>query len=38
VTGATVNVSGRIVLRASRIGSDTQLAQMAGLVAEAQSG
>ncbi|MBS4727938.1 copper-translocating P-type ATPase [Mycobacterium sp. SM1] len=38
VTGATVNVSGRIVVRANRIGSDTQLAQMARLVTEAQTG
>ncbi|MDI3313105.1 MAG: heavy metal translocating P-type ATPase [Mycobacterium sp.] len=38
VTGATINVGGRIVVRASRIGSDTQLAQMARLVTEAQRG
>ena len=38
VTGATVNVGGRIVVRATRIGSDTQLAQMARLVEEAQNG
>ena len=38
VVGATVNVGGRIVVRANRIGSDTQLAQMAKLVEEAQSG
>lgn len=38
VVGATVNVGGRIVVRAKRIGSDTQLAQMARLVEEAQSG
>ncbi|WP_182172444.1 heavy metal translocating P-type ATPase [Flaviflexus equikiangi] len=38
VTGATVNVSGRIVVRAARVGSDTQLAQMAKLVEEAQTG
>ena len=38
VVGATVNVSGRIVVRANRIGSDTQLAQMARLVEEAQNG
>ncbi|OBJ83215.1 copper-translocating P-type ATPase [Mycobacterium gordonae] len=38
VAGATVNVGGRIVVRANRIGSDTQLAQMAKLVEEAQSG
>lgn len=38
VTGATVNVGGRLVIRATRVGSDTQLAQMARLVEEAQSG
>ena len=38
VVGATVNVGGRLVVRANRIGSDTQLAQMAKLVEEAQSG
>ncbi|WP_040864214.1 heavy metal translocating P-type ATPase [Nocardia exalbida] len=38
VVGATVNVGGRIVVRATRIGSDTQLAQMAKLVEDAQSG
>ncbi len=38
VTGATVNTSGRIVVRATRVGADTQLAQMARLVEEAQSG
>ncbi len=38
VTGATVNAGGRIVVRATRIGADTQLAQMARLVEEAQSG
>lgn len=38
VVGATVNVGGRIVVRANRIGADTQLAQMARLVEEAQSG
>lgn len=38
VVGATVNVGGRLVVRASRIGSDTQLAQMAQLVEEAQNG
>jgi len=38
VAGATVNVGGRIVVRATRIGSDTQLAQMARLVEAAQSG
>lgn len=38
VTGATVNAGGRLVVRASRIGSDTRLAQMARLVEDAQSG
>jgi len=38
VTGATVNAGGRIVVRATRIGADTQLAQMAKLVEDAQTG
>ncbi|WP_336640205.1 heavy metal translocating P-type ATPase [Microbacterium sp. USHLN272] len=38
VTGATVNAGGRLVVRATRIGADTQLAQMARLVEEAQTG
>ncbi|MDQ0618147.1 heavy metal translocating P-type ATPase [Arthrobacter globiformis] len=38
VTGATVNSGGRLVVRANRVGSDTQLAQMARLVENAQSG
>lgn len=38
VTGATVNSGGRLVVRATRIGSDTQLAQMARLVEDAQTG
>jgi len=38
VVGATVNAGGRLVVRANRIGSDTQLAQMAKLVEDAQSG
>ncbi|MEE2057919.1 heavy metal translocating P-type ATPase [Rhodococcus artemisiae] len=38
VIGATVNVGGRIVVRANRVGSDTQLAQMAKLVEDAQTG
>ena len=38
VTGATVNAGGRLVVRATRVGADTQLAQMAKLVTEAQSG
>ncbi|MFC7247084.1 heavy metal translocating P-type ATPase [Catellatospora aurea] len=38
VVGATVNAGGRLVVRATRVGADTQLAQMAKLVTEAQSG
>ena len=38
VVGATVNVGGRLQVRATHIGADTQLAQMARLVTEAQSG
>ena len=38
VVGATVNAGGRLLVRASRVGSDTQLAQMARLVEEAQHG
>lgn len=38
VVGATVNASGRLVVRATRVGSDTQLAQMAKLVEDAQTG
>ncbi len=38
VAGATVNAGGRLVVRATRIGADTQLAQMARLVEEAQTG
>ncbi|MET0812691.1 MAG: heavy metal translocating P-type ATPase [Microbacterium sp.] len=38
VVGATVNAGGRLVVRATRVGQDTQLAQMARLVEEAQSG
>ncbi|GAA0530834.1 carbonate dehydratase [Saccharopolyspora subtropica] len=38
VVGATVNAGGRLVVRATRIGSDTQLAQMAKLVEDAQTG
>jgi Cu+-exporting ATPase len=38
VVGATVNAGGRLVIRATRVGEDTQLAQMARLVEEAQSG
>ncbi|WP_062428782.1 heavy metal translocating P-type ATPase [Herbidospora daliensis] len=38
VTGATVNAGGRLVVRATRVGSDTTLAQMARMVEEAQTG
>ncbi|SDD00194.1 heavy metal translocating P-type ATPase [Glycomyces harbinensis] len=38
VTGATVNAGGRLVVRATAVGGDTQLAQMARLVEQAQSG
>ncbi len=38
VTGATVNIGGRLVVRATRVGSDTALAQIARLVEQAQSG
>jgi Cu+-exporting ATPase len=38
VTGGCVNVSGRLVVRATRVGADTQLAQMGRLVADAQAG
>lgn len=38
VTGATVNAGGRLGVRATRVGSDTQLAQMAKLVEDAQTG
>ena len=38
VVGATVNAGGRLVVRATRVGSDTQLAQMAQLVENAQTG
>ncbi|MEU2680378.1 heavy metal translocating P-type ATPase [Streptomyces sp. NPDC007107] len=38
VTGATLNAGGRLVVEATRVGSDTQLARMAALVEEAQSG
>ncbi|MFX4271427.1 heavy metal translocating P-type ATPase [Propionibacteriaceae bacterium Y1685] len=38
VTGATVNAGGRLVVKATRVGSDTQLAQMAKMVEDAQSG
>ena len=38
VTGATVNAGGRLVVRATRVGNDTALAQIARLVTAAQSG
>jgi P-type Cu+ transporter len=38
VVGATVNAGGRLVVRATRVGNDTQLAQMARLVEAAQNG
>jgi Cu+-exporting ATPase len=38
VAGATVNAGGRLVVRATRVGADTQLAQMANLVEQAQTG
>ena len=38
VVGATVNAGGRLVVRATQVGADTQLAQMARLVEDAQNG
>ncbi|ONH24911.1 heavy metal translocating P-type ATPase [Pseudofrankia asymbiotica] len=38
VTGATMNAGGRLVVRVTRVGGDTQLAQMARLVEDAQTG
>ncbi|HTH05117.1 MAG TPA: heavy metal translocating P-type ATPase, partial [Ilumatobacteraceae bacterium] len=38
VTGATINAHGRLIVRATRVGADTQLAQIARLVEDAQSG
>ncbi|HEY4281074.1 MAG TPA: heavy metal translocating P-type ATPase [Conexibacter sp.] len=38
VTGATVNAGGRLVVRATKVGGDTALAQIARLVRDAQSG
>jgi Cu+-exporting ATPase len=38
VVGATVNAGGRLIVKAIRVGSNTQLAQMARLVENAQSG
>ncbi|MFI6697354.1 heavy metal translocating P-type ATPase, partial [Streptomyces sp. NPDC050433] len=38
VTGATLNAGGRLVVTATRVGSDTQLARMARMVEDAQNG
>ena len=38
VAGATVNAGGRLVVRATKVGADTALAQIAALVTEAQAG
>jgi Cu+-exporting ATPase len=38
LAGATVNTSGRLIVRATRVGSETALAQIAALVAQAQAG
>ena len=38
VAGATINTYGRLIVRATRVGADTALAQIARLVAEAQAG
>ncbi|GAA3288493.1 heavy metal translocating P-type ATPase [Arthrobacter citreus] len=38
VTGATVNASGRLLVRATRVGSETTLAQMGRMVSAAQTG
>lgn len=38
VSGATLNTSGRLVVEATRVGADTQLARMAKLVEDAQNG
>ena len=38
VAGATINVSGRLIVRATKVGGDTALAQIARLVADAQAG
>jgi len=37
VTGATLNLSGRLVIRATRVGEDTQLSQIVALVTQAQA-
>ena len=38
VAGATINAGGRLVVRATRVGADTALAQIARMVADAQTG
>ncbi|MET8326202.1 heavy metal translocating P-type ATPase [Streptomyces sp. NPDC005181] len=38
ITGATINSHGRLVVRATRVGADTKLAQIAALVERAQTG
>jgi P-type Cu+ transporter len=38
VAGATINASGRLIVRATKVGAETALAQIARLVAEAQAG
>ncbi|MFC8303297.1 heavy metal translocating P-type ATPase [Specibacter sp. NPDC057265] len=38
VTGATINTSGALLVRATRVGADTTLAQMGRLVSQAQTG
>ncbi|MFD7318361.1 heavy metal translocating P-type ATPase [Streptomyces sp. NPDC059883] len=38
VTGATLNAGGRLVVEATRVGADTQLARMARMVEDAQNG
>jgi Cu+-exporting ATPase len=38
VAGATINAYGRLIVRATRVGAETTIAQIARLVAEAQSG
>ena len=38
VTGATINTNGRLLVKATRVGSETTLAQMGKLVSQAQSG
>ena len=38
IAGATINAGGRLIIRATKIGSDTALAQIARLVTEAQTG